>query len=113
MKTPALTLVLVLGIQSPPNHSHKYTPSLTLTHPHTHTPHGRTKPDRTSVYSTLVGLINAATYDTGKEVVLQLSSRLQACLEECDFTLARSLVRFIADLGNASGGCCPSNHLPT
>lgn len=62
-----------------------------------------TKPDRTSVYSTLVGLINATAYDTGGEIVLQLSSRLQASLENCNFPESRSLIRFIADLGNASG----------
>lgn len=60
------------------------------------------KPERTSIYSTLVGLLNAESFDTGKEIVAQLAAKLTGCLEACEFTPAASLVRFLADLGNAS-----------
>jgi nuclear cap-binding protein subunit 1 len=60
------------------------------------------KPERTSIYSTLVGLLNAESFDTGKAIIEQLCSKLASYLETCDFPPAASLVRFLADLGNAS-----------
>lgn len=63
---------------------------------------GANKPDRTSVYSTLIGLINARLYDAGKEIIHRLCKKLEHYLDIGNYVRAASLVRLLADLGNAS-----------
>lgn len=61
-----------------------------------------TMPDKVGVYSTLVGLLNVAAFDTGEELVNRTCAELQHALDAFDFELILTLLRFISDLVNAS-----------
>lgn len=57
-------------------------------------------PEKTTVYTTLVGLLNARNYNCGGEIVELLTRNLKESLKSCTFENARTLVRFLADLVN-------------
>ncbi|XP_014674181.1 PREDICTED: nuclear cap-binding protein subunit 1-like [Priapulus caudatus] len=57
-------------------------------------------PEKTTVYTTLVGLLNARNYNCGGEIVELLARNLKDALKRCVFENARTLVRFLADLVN-------------
>jgi nuclear cap-binding protein subunit 1 len=59
-------------------------------------------PDKTSIYTTLLGLMNAKSYNFGGTVVEKLVANLKTALKTCDFVNARYLVRFLVDLVNAN-----------
>ncbi|KAL5482194.1 hypothetical protein EMCRGX_G022489 [Ephydatia muelleri] len=56
---------------------------------------------KTTIYSTLVGIINARKYDFGEEVVDMIVEDLKSALNVQDFEKAKNLVRFLADLVNS------------
>uniref|UniRef100_A0A0R3PMY3 Nuclear cap-binding protein subunit 1 n=1 Tax=Angiostrongylus costaricensis TaxID=334426 RepID=A0A0R3PMY3_ANGCS len=55
-------------------------------------------PDKITIYSTLVGLLNAKNFNFGGEIVEKLTSELQKKLEAEDFQQA---IAFLCDLGNS------------
>uniref|UniRef100_T1JFR5 Nuclear cap-binding protein subunit 1 n=1 Tax=Strigamia maritima TaxID=126957 RepID=T1JFR5_STRMM len=57
-------------------------------------------PEKTTVYSTLVGLLNARNYNCGGEFVEMMVRSFKDCLKACEFENARIMVRFLADLVN-------------
>ncbi|WKX91228.1 hypothetical protein Q1695_009787 [Nippostrongylus brasiliensis] len=58
-------------------------------------------PDKITVYSTLVGLLNAKNFNFGGEIVEKLVSDLQEKLEAEDFQQAMFIITFLCDLGNS------------
>ncbi|XP_065830234.1 nuclear cap-binding protein subunit 1-like [Oscarella lobularis] len=59
-------------------------------------------PDKTTIYTTLVGLLNVKSYNFGASLVEKLLACLTKSLDECRFTDARHLFRFLADLVNSN-----------
>lgn len=57
-------------------------------------------PEKITVYSTLVGLINADMYTTGGEIVELLIRKLKDNMVKNSWEEARSIVRFLSDLVN-------------
>ncbi|GMR51828.1 hypothetical protein PMAYCL1PPCAC_22023, partial [Pristionchus mayeri] len=57
-------------------------------------------PDKLTIYSTLVGLLNAKNYNFGGEIVEKLVADLQLTLEKEKHRHAVNLVTFICDLAN-------------
>ncbi|XP_013421265.1 nuclear cap-binding protein subunit 1-like [Lingula anatina] len=57
-------------------------------------------PEKLSVYTTLVGLLNARNYNCGGEFVEILVRNLKESLKTCQFENARLIVRFLSDLVN-------------
>ncbi|GMS98807.1 hypothetical protein PENTCL1PPCAC_20982 [Pristionchus entomophagus] len=57
-------------------------------------------PDKLTIYSTLVGLLNAKNYNFGGEIVEKLVTDLQTILEKEKHRHAVNLVTFICDLAN-------------
>ncbi|XP_022663148.1 nuclear cap-binding protein subunit 1-like [Varroa jacobsoni] len=57
-------------------------------------------PEKTSIYSTLVGLLNAKSYSFGGELVETLVRALKEALRAAEWDTARNCVRFLADLVN-------------
>ncbi|KAE9421684.1 hypothetical protein Angca_003143, partial [Angiostrongylus cantonensis] len=58
-------------------------------------------PDKITIYSTLVGLLNAKNFNFGGEIVEKLISELQKKLEAEDFQQAVFIIAFLCDLGNS------------
>jgi nuclear cap-binding protein subunit 1 len=56
---------------------------------------------KVSIYTTLVGILNARKVDIGNELVDLLFEDLKSALISNDFTTVRTLVRFLSDLMNA------------
>lgn len=57
-------------------------------------------PEKTTFYSTLVGLLNVKNYSFGGEVVELLVKSLKDYLVNSDWNKSRSLIRFLGDLVN-------------
>ncbi|XP_029633354.1 nuclear cap-binding protein subunit 1 [Octopus sinensis] len=57
-------------------------------------------PEKLTVYTTLVGLLNAKNYNCGGEFVEMLVRNLKECLKAGYFEGARIMVRFLCDLVN-------------
>ncbi|XP_037080676.1 nuclear cap-binding protein subunit 1-like [Pollicipes pollicipes] len=57
-------------------------------------------PERSSVYSTLVGLLNAKNYNFGGEFAESLVRCLKDSLKICEWDKARNCLRFLSDLVN-------------
>lgn len=57
-------------------------------------------PEKTSIYTTLVGLLNVRNYNFGGEFVELLMKNLKDALKSSCFEEARIMVRFLADLVN-------------
>lgn len=57
-------------------------------------------PEKTTVYSTLVGLLNAKNYGCGEEFLDMILENLKEVLIAAQFDRARLMVRFLADLVN-------------
>ncbi|XP_074596314.1 nuclear cap-binding protein subunit 1-like [Brevipalpus obovatus] len=57
-------------------------------------------PEKTSIYATLVGLLNNRNYDLGANVIELLSKGFKESLKNCEWTKSHSFVRFFADLVN-------------
>lgn len=57
-------------------------------------------PEKTTVYSTLVGLLNARNYNCGGEFVEMMVRNFKDALKACQFENARIMMRFLADLVN-------------
>lgn len=57
-------------------------------------------PEKITVYSTLVGLLNAKNYSCGEEILDMLLENLTEILNAGQFDRARLMVRFLADLVN-------------
>eukprot|EP00039_Didymoeca_costata_P028846 m.22306 g.22306 ORF g.22306 m.22306 type:complete len:783 (+) comp7385_c0_seq1:350-2698(+) len=61
-----------------------------------------TYPEQCGTFSTLVGLLNANIFSLGEKVVHELCAQLTSALENREFLASKLLVRFAADLVNAS-----------
>ncbi|KAL5004537.1 hypothetical protein ScPMuIL_017993 [Solemya velum] len=57
-------------------------------------------PEKLTVYTTLVGLLNAKNYNCGGEFVEMLVRNLKEALKSTEFDNARIMVRFLSDLVN-------------
>nr|CAG4640733.1 EOG090X03JL [Eulimnadia texana] len=57
-------------------------------------------PEKCSIYSTLVGLLNAKNYNFGGEFIEQMVRNLKEMLREGQWDPARYVIRFISDLVN-------------
>lgn len=57
-------------------------------------------PEKQAVYTTLVGLLNAKNYNFGGEFVEMLVRQMKEALKTEEFSSARLMVRFLADLVN-------------
>ncbi|KAF6025461.1 NCBP1 [Bugula neritina] len=57
-------------------------------------------PDKMTVYTTLVGLLNAKNYTCGGEFIEILVRDLKDVLKACEFEKARYMILFLADLVN-------------
>ncbi len=57
-------------------------------------------PEKLTVYTTLVGLLNAKNYNAGGEFVEMLVRNLKEAVKTNEFDKARIMVRFLADLVN-------------
>nr|CAG4650844.1 EOG090X03JL [Simocephalus serrulatus] len=57
-------------------------------------------PEKCTIYSTLVGLLNAKNYNFGGEFVEQIVRNLKEALREGQWESARLIVRFISDMVN-------------
>ncbi|CAL8267352.1 unnamed protein product [Boreogadus saida] len=68
----------------------------------------RTLPEKMSVYSTLVGLLNARNYNFGGEFVEAMIRQLKETLKNNFYTEALCLVRFLSDLVNCHVIAAPS-----
>lgn len=60
-----------------------------------------TQTEKMSIYSSLVGLLNAKKFEIGEEFVDMIVEDLKSALALKQFSKARQLVRFLADLVNA------------
>lgn len=60
-----------------------------------------TQPEKTAVYATLVGLLNALDHDLGRDIMALLFEQLQAAALALAFDLLQPLARLCADLVNA------------
>ncbi|KAH7730165.1 Nuclear cap-binding protein subunit 1 [Aphelenchoides avenae] len=58
-------------------------------------------PEKLTIFSTLVGLLNAKSNDFGGNVVARLVSELNQCFEEEEFEIALRIITFLCDMGNA------------
>lgn len=63
-------------------------------------------PEKTCIYTTLVGLINVKSYELGGQIVEALVQYLKECLRKEKWNEARFVIRFLADLVN----CHVVNH---
>jgi len=57
-------------------------------------------PDKCTIYTTLIGLLNTKNYNFGGECVELLVKSLKDCLKSCRWSSARFLLRFLSDLVN-------------
>jgi len=57
-------------------------------------------PDKCTIYTTLIGLLNTKNYNFGGECVELLLKSLKDCLKSLKWSAARFLLRFLADLVN-------------
>ncbi|XP_063215947.1 nuclear cap-binding protein subunit 1 [Bacillus rossius redtenbacheri] len=57
-------------------------------------------PEKCTIYTTLVGLLNAKNYNFGGEFVEHMVRSLKEALKSCKWDAARYLLRFLADLVN-------------
>ncbi|VDN20716.1 unnamed protein product [Gongylonema pulchrum] len=57
-------------------------------------------PDKLTVYSTLVGLLNAKKYNFGGEILEKLLAKLNELMKDNDFDHALYIVIFLSDLVN-------------
>eukprot|EP00090_Calanus_glacialis_P015780 TRINITY_DN2485_c0_g1_i1.p1 TRINITY_DN2485_c0_g1~~TRINITY_DN2485_c0_g1_i1.p1 ORF type:complete len:790 (+),score=272.47 TRINITY_DN2485_c0_g1_i1:36-2405(+) len=57
-------------------------------------------PDKCTIYTTLIGLLNTKNYNFGGECVELLVKSTKDCLKGCRWSSARYLLRFLADLVN-------------
>jgi len=57
-------------------------------------------PDKCTIYTTLIGLLNTKNYNFGGECVEMLVKHLKDCLKSCKWSNARYLLRFLSDLVN-------------
>jgi len=57
-------------------------------------------PDKCTIYTTLIGLLNTKNYNFGGECVEMLVKSLKDCLKSCKWSNDRYLLRFLADLVN-------------
>nr|XP_027217163.1 nuclear cap-binding protein subunit 1-like isoform X1 [Penaeus vannamei] len=57
-------------------------------------------PEKTTIYTTLVGLLNAKNYNFGGEFVDMMARKLKEALKACMWKTARYVLRFFADLVN-------------
>jgi len=57
-------------------------------------------PEKTTIYTTLIGLLNAKNYIFGGEFVDLMARKLKEALKACMWKSARYMVRFFADLVN-------------
>ncbi|CAG0898321.1 unnamed protein product [Darwinula stevensoni] len=57
-------------------------------------------PEKSSIYATLIGLINIKNYSFGGEVVEALVRQLKDAMKACEWEKGRYTFRFICDLGN-------------
>jgi len=57
-------------------------------------------PDKCTIYTTLIGLLNTKNYNFGGECVELLVKSLKDCLKSLKWAAARFLLRFLADLVN-------------
>ncbi|XP_065911771.1 nuclear cap-binding protein subunit 1-B-like [Dysidea avara] len=60
-----------------------------------------THPEKTTIYSTLVGILNARKYEVGEEFVDMMVESLKENLALGNYEQVRKLVRFLADLVNS------------
>jgi nuclear cap-binding protein subunit 1 len=60
------------------------------------------RPEKATVYTTLIGLLNAKLPVIGGEIVTAICKQLQTELNKGNLFRCRLLVRFLADLGNAN-----------
>lgn len=60
----------------------------------------KTLPERMTVYSTLVGLLNVENYNAGGDLIEMLVKNLRECLRLSDYTTSINIFRFLADLVN-------------
>lgn len=59
-------------------------------------------PEKTCIYSTVIGLINVSNHSLGGEIVEFLVQSLKENLRKCEWEKARLLIRLFADLVNAN-----------
>ncbi|KAK8753082.1 hypothetical protein OTU49_002403 [Cherax quadricarinatus] len=57
-------------------------------------------PEKTTIYTTLVGLLNAKNYNFGGEFVDMMARKLKEALKACMWKTARYVLRFFSDLVN-------------
>ncbi|XP_033124010.1 nuclear cap-binding protein subunit 1-like [Anneissia japonica] len=57
-------------------------------------------PEKTTVYTTLVGLLNTKNYNCGREFVENLLRKLKEALKACDWIRSHTMIRFMSDLVN-------------
>ncbi|KAB7506114.1 Nuclear cap-binding protein subunit 1 [Armadillidium nasatum] len=57
-------------------------------------------PEKTTIYTTLVGLLNAKNYNFGGEFMDLMTRKLKEALKGCMWKTARYIVRFFADMVN-------------
>jgi len=57
-------------------------------------------PDKCTIYTTLIGLLNTKNYNFGGECVELLVKTTKDCLKSCRWSDARFMLRFMADLVN-------------
>ncbi|KAG7169403.1 Nuclear cap-binding protein subunit 1-like [Homarus americanus] len=57
-------------------------------------------PEKTTIYTTLVGLLNAKNYNFGGEFVDMMAKKLKEALKACMWKTARYVLRFFSDLVN-------------
>jgi len=57
-------------------------------------------PDKCTIYTTLIGLLNTKNYNFGGECVELLLKSTKDCLKSCRWASARFLLRFLSDLVN-------------
>ncbi|CAG0913517.1 unnamed protein product [Notodromas monacha] len=58
-------------------------------------------PEKCTIYTTLIGMMNIKDYSFGAEVVEALAKLLKEFLKNCDWYKASLIVRTLADMGNA------------
>ncbi|CAL4099178.1 unnamed protein product [Meganyctiphanes norvegica] len=59
-----------------------------------------TMPEKTTIYTTLVGLLNAKNYNFGGEFVDMMAKKLKEALKACMWRTARYVLRFFSDMVN-------------
>ncbi|PAV67924.1 hypothetical protein WR25_22197 isoform B [Diploscapter pachys] len=58
-------------------------------------------PEKLTIYSTVVGILNARNFNFGGEIVEKLTQILQDKLDSGDFNAALNVILFLCDLGNS------------